>query len=582
MINHFLVSSQSQPSLCRHCRSRFSTLQAIRRLAAHSLSILIWSLALIIRVNGNPIPVTAPPPGLIVQWPTEALLLIAFLLILVVILGIVIVVLGTPQTVSNKLLTFDNLPKEVKVWLEKNIEELLQEGNKLQGLIEALFCKLGLQNKEVALSRNRIRLLEELRREAQAHIHLRNMAIDHRLHIERGINEQLEIENWRIFLKQDRLRIERGEFPTTAYNHNAPKPGVEVNSGSQLLEDRSASHNHTSAKPRFSSTKPRRSVPGTFPDVSVIAEPEVEVGMSILSYTKMHVLTKHRAEVESLAFSPDGTMLASTSRDGTIKLWDTHSGDLIHEFKKTGAWSIAFSRMGDKLAAGYESGMVEIWQARKWADSKLFKAHSDTVMSLAFSPNDERIATASSDKTVKLWNPHTTILAKTITAHSEDVSSIVFSPKGGYLASASFDKTIRLWKKNEWLHSMQSGGHILEGHQGEIYSLSFSRDGKWLASASLDKTIRLWDTSTGQQEDLLEGHEDGVTSVAFSPKGRLLASASSDKTVKLWNIALHEPAKTYTDHAATVHSVAFSQNGQWLASASADKTVIIYQANDRD
>lgn len=582
MLNHFLAPSLAPPSLWRYLRIRFNALRAIKSLAIHSLSILIWVLALLVRVNGNPIPVTDQPLGLVVQWPAEALFLIVFLLILVVVLGIVIVVLGTPQTLSSKLLTFDDLPKEVKVWLEKNIEELLQEGNKLQGLIEALFCRLGMQNKEVALSRNRIRLLEELRREAQAHIHLRNMAIDHRLHIERGINEQLEIENWRTFLKQDRLRIERGEFPTTAYNHNAPKPGPEFNSRGQLLEDRSASQNHNFAKARFSPKRPARQTLGSSSDVGVVVEPGVETGISALSYTKRHQLTRHRAEVESLAFSPDGTMLVSTSRDGTIKLWDTHSGDLIHEFKKTGAWSIAFSQMGDKLAAGYESGMVEVWQARKWADSTTFKAHSDTVTSLAFSPNDGRIATASSDKTVKLWNSHTTVLAKTITAHSEDVSSVVFSPKGGYLASASFDKTIRLWKKNEWLHSMQSGGHILEGHQGEIHSLSFSRDGKWLASASLDRTIRLWDTSTGQQEDLLEGHDDGVTSVAFSPKGRLLASASSDKTVKLWNIALHEPAKTYTDHAATVHSVAFSQNGQWLASASADKTVIIYQANDRD
>ncbi|BCR98241.1 uncharacterized protein AKAW2_31560S [Aspergillus luchuensis] len=248
---------------------------------------------------------------------------------------------------------------------------------------------------------------------------------------------------------------------------------------------------------------------------------------------EMQTLEGHSNWVYSVAFSNNGQLLASGSRDKTIKLWDAATGALEHTLE----------------------------------------GHSDPVYSVAFSNNGQLLASGSYDKTIKLWDAATGTLKHTLEGHSNWVYSVAFSNNGQLLASGSHDKTIKLWDA-----ATGALKHTLKSHSGLVYSVAFSNNGQLLASGSGDKTIKLWDAATGTLKHTLEGHSDPVYSVAFSNNGQLLASGSYDKTIKLWNAATGTLKHTLEGHSDPVYSVAFSNNGQLLASGSGDKTIKLWDA----
>jgi WD40 repeat protein len=210
-------------------------------------------------------------------------------------------------------------------------------------------------------------------------------------------------------------------------------------------------------------------------------------------------LTGHTDWVLSVAFSPDGRLLASGSFDDTIKLWEVASGRLV----------------------------------------RTLTGHTDWVRSVAFSPDGRLLASGSDDETIKLWEVASGSLVRSL-GHTAPVLSVAFSPDGRLLASGSY-KEIKLW-------DVATGSLVrtLTGHTNWVLSVAFSPDGRLLASGSADKTIKLWEVASGSLVRTLTGHTDWVRSVAFSPDGRLLASGSADKTIKLWEVASGSLVRTLT------------------------------------
>ncbi|KAJ5642769.1 hypothetical protein N7490_006769 [Penicillium lividum] len=302
----------------------------------------------------------------------------------------------------------------------------------------------------------------------------------------------------------------------------------------------------------------------------------------------LHTLEGHTSAVESIAWSPDGSRLASASSDTTVRIWDPSTGQSVStlEGHSGSVGLITWSPDGSQLASASSDILapescdiiVRIWDPSTGQSVCNLEGHSDMVTSIAWSPDGNQLASASSDTTVRIWDPVTGQSMSTLKGHSGSVGSITWSPDGSRLASASsyilisasVDTTVKIWDP-----STGQGISTLKGHRGSVGSITWSPDGSRLASASDDKTVRIWDPATGQSISTLEGHTRTVMSIAWSPDESRLASASFDKTVRIWDPATGQSVWALEGHGNWVRSIAWSPDGSRLA-ASDDKTVRIW------
>jgi len=224
-----------------------------------------------------------------------------------------------------------------------------------------------------------------------------------------------------------------------------------------------------------------------FPALSVLAEARSQDQQRAL-------LLGHKAEVNSIAFDPNGTRVATASADHTARLWDAATG----------------------------------------AQLAVLQGHESFVNSATFSPDGTRVVTASADHTARLWDAATGAQLAVLRGHGSFVNSAVFSPDGARIVTASADRTIRLWEI-----TTASGIEVFP-RENVVNTAAYSPDGTRLVIASGEDSAFICDATTGVQLAELRGHTGFVTSAAFSPDGAHVVTASADHTARLWNAATGE------------------------------------------
>ena len=282
---------------------------------------------------------------------------------------------------------------------------------------------------------------------------------------------------------------------------------------------------------------------------------------------------RHQDEIHSVAFSQDGALVVTASKDKTVRLWDALTGDPV----------------GRPML------------------------HPSVVKYAVFTPDSRRIVTGSDDASVRVWDALGGDVIVGPFQEGQRLDLMLLSEDGRRLLTVAFTRGV-VWdvltgkplvssittRENQSRrppsaamkvprHRFDLGGERarlerragkpvgpLLMHNGALRSLDFSPDGRWLLTASHDKTARLWDVATSKQLGTPFQHEDKINSASFSPDGRRIITASDDTTVRVWDVSIGESVATPLRDEYIARSAAFSADGRRLVTASWDDSARVW------
>lgn len=279
--------------------------------------------------------------------------------------------------------------------------------------------------------------------------------------------------------------------------------------------------------------------------------------------------------ISTLTFAKDNTILISLGKSGYITYWDvaTHKKALEIVTEPLSYDAVAVSKDGSTFAVGDRHGTIQLWDA---STEHQFEDPGDNpedqdILALAFSSDKKILASGSEDKTVRLWDTEERAKIATLEGHEASVTALAFSPDGKMLATGDAGKVIKLWDVN----TQRERATLIRPTNG-ISALTFTPDGKTLASGSYDGTIRFWNPDIGQERlTFATGHTEWVKAVAFAENGITLATAAFTGIVEVWNLKTAQELTTFTEAKNDLTGpVAFSHDATRFASRGGSGTIV--------
>ena len=279
--------------------------------------------------------------------------------------------------------------------------------------------------------------------------------------------------------------------------------------------------------------------------------------------------------ISTLTFAKDNTMLISLDNSGNITYWDVVTRekalDIVTELSSYDA--VAVSKDGSTFATGDRHGTIHLWNAtmehqfEDWGDNP----EDQDILALAFSSDKIILASGSEDKTVRLWDTEERAKIATLEGHEASVTALAFSPDEKILVTGDAGKVIKVWDVDT-----QREHATLTGHTNGISALTFTPDGNTLASGSYDGTIRFWNPDTGQGPlTFTAGHTEQIKAVAFAENGLTFAIAAFTGVVEVWNLKTGQELTTFTETKNDLTGpFAFSHDATRFASRGGSGTIV--------
>lgn len=250
-----------------------------------------------------------------------------------------------------------------------------------------------------------------------------------------------------------------------------------------------------------------------------------------------YALIIHHGAINALDISPDGQWAITGSEDKIARLWRVADGrqegvlEGILNGHQRGISDAVFNHRGDLIATASKDRTVRLWAFRGGNRTRVLKGHRKGVKLARFSPDDESLLTVSWDHTIRLWDVASGRQRYAISSPDVTFRQALFSPDGQWILAIASGNVAELRRASDGTRI-----HQLRGHAKELWHGAFHPNSQRVITVSSDTTARLWDVATGKNIGMLEGHAAKVSLAAFHPDGTWVATASVDGTARLWRV----------------------------------------------
>lgn len=297
----------------------------------------------------------------------------------------------------------------------------------------------------------------------------------------------------------------------------------------------------------------------------------------------------HEHDVTGVAVSPDGKLVASCSKDDTIKIWDAATGKLLKTLTahEQDVYDVAFSPDGSKLGVGafnhpHPDRTVAIWDPKTGQPLHMMQGHDSMVFRVVFSPDGKLLASCGWRPAVILWNAETGEKVRELGA-GEGARCAAFSPDGKTLAVGQEESVLQLWNvetgekiRQSEVHTEQRTEYLTRKYT--VYGVAFTPDGSKLVTGGGDKKVIVWNAETGDKIREMKDN-NSVNGLLMLPDGKTVIAVQHN--LSFWNIETGQKVKECQEHGSRANDVDCSADGKLIASGADDRMAFVWDGTGK-